>query len=114
MVDDDNEPAPENIPDVTTTKSRTPNGKWGWNGQCHWKLMGAQNLQPNLNIVSGIHLDVLGYVAMFLMFLQKFFAETVTVKLTSDALVQPLSMGELLRFIGIWLVITSASPGNIN
>ena len=44
MVDDDNDPAPENIPDVTTTRSSTTNGKWGWNGQCHQKLIGAHNL----------------------------------------------------------------------
>ena len=76
--------------------------------------MRAHNLRPRLNIVSGIHLDVLGCVSMFLMFLPKFFVETVIVKRTSDALVQPLSMGEFLRFIGIWLVITRASLGNIN
>ena len=76
--------------------------------------MGAHNLRTKLNIVSVIHLDVLGCVAMFLMFLPTLFFETVIVKLTSDALVQPLSMGEFLRFIGIWLLITHASPGNIN
>ena len=67
-----------------------------------------------MNIVSGIHLDVLGYVAKFLMFFSKFFVEKVIVKLTIDVLVQPLSMGEFLRFIGIWLVITRASPGNLH
>ena len=114
MVDDDNDPAPENIPYGTTTKSSNPNGKWGWNGQYHQKLTGAHNLQPKLNIVSGIHLDVLGCVAMFLIFFSKVFVEIVIIKLTSDALVQPLSMGEFLQFIGIWLVITRASLGNIN
>ena len=114
MVDNDNELAPENIPDGTMSESNTPNGKWGWNGQCHRRLMGAHNLQPNFNIVSGIHLDVLGYVSMFLIFLPKLFVETVIVKLTSYVLVQLLSMGDFLRFIGIWLVITHASPGNIN
>ena len=38
-MDDDNEPAPENIPDGTTTESSTINSKWGCNGQCHRKLM---------------------------------------------------------------------------
>ena len=113
-MENDNDPAPLNIPDGTTTKSSTPNGKWVCNGQCCRKLMGAHNIKPNLNKVSGINLDVFGYVAMFLMFLPTFFVETVIVKLTSDALVQPLSMGEFLRFIGIWLLITHASPGNIN
>ena len=65
MVDNNNEPAPENIPDGTTTKSSNPAGKWVWNGQCHRKLTEAHNIQPNSNIVSGIHLDVLEYVAMF-------------------------------------------------
>ena len=90
IVDNNNEHAPENIPEGTTTESSTPNGKWRWNRQCYRKLIGAQNLQPKLNIVSGIHLDVLGYVAMFLIFLPNVFVETVTVKQTSDALVQPI------------------------
>ena len=76
--------------------------------------MGAHNIQQKLNIVSGIHLDFLGYVAMLFMFLPKLFNETIIVKRTRDALVQPLSMAEFLRFIGIWLVITRASTGNIN
>ena len=29
MVENNNDPAPENIPDGTTTESSTPNGKWG-------------------------------------------------------------------------------------
>ena len=44
MVEYDNEHAPENIPDGTMNKSSHPNSKWGWNGQCHRKLMGAHNL----------------------------------------------------------------------
>ena len=76
--------------------------------------MGAQNIRPKLDIVSGIHLDVFGYVAIFLMFLPKLFVETVIVKRTSDELVKLLSMGEFFRFIDIWLVISRASPGNIN
>ena len=76
--------------------------------------MGAHNLQQKLNIVSVIHLDVIGYAAIFLIFFPKFFVETVIVKVTSDALVQPLSMSEFLRFIGIWLVITYDNPGNLN
>ena len=73
MIDDNNEPTPEHIPDGTMNESSTINVKLGWNGQCHWKLMGAHNIQQKLNIVSGIHLDVLGYVAMLLMFLPKLF-----------------------------------------
>ena len=76
MVENDNDPAPLNIPDGTTTKSSTPNGKWVCNGQCCRKLMGAHNIKPNLNKVSGINLDVFGFVAMFLMFLPKVFIET--------------------------------------
>ena len=71
MVDNDKEPAPEDIPDRTTNKSSTPKSKWGWNGKFHRKLMRVKNLQLKLNIVSGKHLDILGYVAMFLMFFQR-------------------------------------------
>ena len=107
-MDDNNEPAPENIPDGTTTESSNLNGKWGCNGQCHRKIMGVHNLQPRLNIVSGTHLDVLGYISMFLMFEPTVFFYTVIVKRTSDVLVHPLSMGEFLWFICILLVITRA------
>ena len=59
-------------------------------------------------------MDVLGYVAKFLMFFSKLFVEKVIVKLTIDVLVQPLSVGEFPRFIGIWLVITRVKPGYMN
>ena len=72
MVDDNNEPAPENILYGTTIESSTTNCKWVWNGQCHQKLMVVHNLQPKFNIDSGIHLDVLGYVAIFLIFFKHY------------------------------------------
>ena len=51
---------------------------------------------------------------MFLIFLPRNFIETVVVTLTSSKLSQPLSFGEFLCFLGLWLVITRASPGNLN
>ena len=44
VVDDDNDPAPENIPDANKPEADTPNGKWEWGGQCHQKIPGMSNV----------------------------------------------------------------------
>ena len=44
MVDDDNDPAPENVPEPSAPLPDITEEPWGWNGQDHRKIFGAQNL----------------------------------------------------------------------
>ena len=114
MFDEDNDPAPESISDSSAPQSDDPNGKWGWGGQCHRKMTGVRNVQSKIKNLNGDILKTVGYIHIFLIFLPRLFIETVVVKLTSDKLSQSLLFGEFFHLLGLWLVITRASLGNLN
>ena len=61
MVDDDNDPAPENIPDLNAPEADTPNGQWGWDGQCHRIITGVNNVRPKINNLNGDILKTIGH-----------------------------------------------------
>mgnify|MGYP006152990201 FL=1 len=53
-VDDDNAPAPENMPETTQTPRDESSGlfegqRFSWNGVCQRKLMTNQKLPPGFN-----------------------------------------------------------------
>ena len=73
-VDDDNEPAPENVRELTQENEQEVNAEdepWGWNGQDHRKIFGAQDQAASLTGLIGLTLEVIGYVSMFLIFFSK-------------------------------------------
>ena len=55
-VDDDNEPAPENIP-VVGESTALVGQTWGWNGADHRKLFGAINHSPKIVDLQGVALE---------------------------------------------------------
>jgi hypothetical protein len=106
-VDDDNEPAPENIPAEGVTIDSTANihgQEWGWNGTCHRKSAHHTDVSPQIKDYTKNHLRTLSKLEMFLLFFPVDYLENVIVKETSNILVgqahSPLSLGEFLRFLG--------------
>lgn len=65
-VDDDNDPAPENVP--TEGETVTDNQTWGWSGICHRKSTNIANTPARLNGMSGIEVKSMSYLSMFLCF----------------------------------------------
>ena len=112
MVDDDNEPAPENIP-VPGTVEVDNGGTWGWDGTCKRKITGAVNHRPSINSLTGLLLETVSYVTMFLLFFPRKFIEETIIKQTNLQLEEDMTLGEFLRYLGIWLVITRSSPANM-
>ena len=49
-IDDDNDPAPENIPAPTDISSSSIFGEWGHEGVCFRKQQGNQNIRAKLNV----------------------------------------------------------------
>ena len=115
-VDCDNEPAPENLPEVgdAINLQNPPVQQWGWDGQCNRAVTAAQNHRPSIIGIHGVMLEVISYVSMFLIFFPKNYLENVVCKLTSDNCEAPLTFGEFLKYIGIWLLIVKNSSGNID
>ena len=92
-VDDDNELTPETVSELVAENAEEGNEAdepWGWNGQDHQKIFGAQDQPASINGMSGLTLEVISYVSMFLIFFPKAFIEKVIVKKTSDSLDKPL------------------------
>lgn len=76
-VNDDNKPAPENIPVPNLQVEQNEEGwlegqEWGWNGFCHRKREGGIQERAKLNTVASVVLESIDMVKMFLLF---FFSE---------------------------------------
>ena len=107
-VDDDNDCLPENIP-VPELEEEVDNQAqtWGWNGLDERKNIGTQDNCPAIKEFSASSILALSYVGMFFMFFQRTFIENVIIAGTSKHLTQPLTLGEFLRWLGIWLLLST-------
>ena len=130
-VDDDNDPAPENVPDVidvsaaaapTTPGTSQPDGliaehnqQWGHHTVDQRKVNVRQNVKP---FVSGIPGDIKissgsSKYFMFLLFFGRSIFESLIIPATNasllgDGLTQ-VTFGEMLRWIGIWLFLATTA-----
>lgn len=112
MVEDDNDPAPKNVPQEGDA---LPNNQtWGWDGADHCAVFGADNNKPKIGGLLGQVLEFVTTIAMFLILFPRNFMEQVILKETNKKLDKELKFGEFLWFIGLWLVISYSSPGSLN
>ena len=112
-VDDDNEPAPENIPQNGNTPERSNEGfyngqEWGWAGFCNRKREGGIREKAKLNGLSNETLFGLNYVEIFLLMMPRDFIETIMLEETEkESGLANLTFGEMLRFFGVWLLLST-------
>ena len=116
MVDDDNNPAPENIPVIAENVQLDVNNNqtWGWNGANQRALFGAENNQPKFSGLDSTFWEVVSFTRVFLLLFPRTLVEKVILAETNKKIDKKITLGEFLRFIGLWLVITYASPGNLS
>ena len=114
-VDDDNEPAPENIPAAgsTTNNGGLKEGQsWGWNGVDRMSVE-AGEVKKMPSFADGWTPQGKTYLEIFLHMLPLQWFTNVLVAKTSEGLVNasnpPLSFGEMLRYIGLWLLMATCS-----
>ena len=115
-VDDDNDPAPENIPDNQPVPNT--NQTWGWNGIDYRAQANVINVNPTLS--HGLpnlqpDPDSLSLASLFMTFFPTTFLFDIILKATNKNINEAqkvITKGELLKFIGIWLfmAITSGFP----
>ena len=103
-IDDDNEPAPDNIPTAEPTPNT--NQTWGWDGIDHRQRMNVLDVSPTFNhglSEESNHLSNSALVTLFIRFFPRSYLEDVIVKATNEDIGdEPLAtFGELLRSIGI-------------
>ena len=71
MVEDNNDPVPENVPQEAEAPTPTAfydDQTWGWGSADQQSLFGAQNHWPKLNGLSGLALELVTATTMFLLF----------------------------------------------
>jgi hypothetical protein len=103
IVENDNEPAPENIPAPTENNNiAATNGlAWGWAGIDHRKQANGVAMKAHINCLSGIALEGGMLLTMLLLFLPLKFMEDVIIIQTNNKIVGlPVTFGELVP----WLV----------
>ena len=99
-IDDDNMPAPENIPRAGKV-CETVFTKWKTLGYCNRKSTGAIDMKARLLNVG--HSHELNLVELFLHLFPKEYLKEVMVEETNKTLDGgKLTLGELLRWFGIW------------
>jgi hypothetical protein len=79
VVDNNNEPAPENIPapDNNNLEATDAGLQWGWGGINHRKQANGQATRARINCLSGIALQGAMLLTMLLLFLPRKFMEDV-------------------------------------
>ena len=107
-VDDNNEPAPENIPQSTDPMSSPLNTEWGHSGFCYRKRVSMQNNGTKLNF----HIDPTEddyYLQLFEGFfpnnLLNTIIEGINTKISSDL----VTYGEFLQWIGLWVMVSTVT-----
>ena len=113
-VDDDNDPAEENVPAATQptkdTLESTGYQQWDSKQSCNRKAEGHVEENPRL-LKNPLSLTRLGYICLFLP--QHFIKETVITKTSAHIDGAALSFGEFLRYIGLWLLMASQLKANV-
>ena len=107
-VDDDNEPVPENIPVPTAPPPPSVlSQEWGHDGFCLRKSNELPDAKAKLvYLVDATRNDI--NLQLFECFFPRAFMEDVMIAETNKILDQhPLSYGELLHWIGLWVLIST-------
>ena len=123
-VDDDNEPAPENIPEpINQTTDNVSNGnanatennfsKFGvFQGVDYRKAAGCTNVKPKLIDMADGKLKSMSFLDTFLFFFPKSLWDIILDE-TNDNLekedANPIDFGELLKFLGLWFFMATIS-----
>ena len=104
-IDDDNEPAPENIP--TTSMSPTVlSNEWGHSGICFCKQNSIANTPAKLVIPVDTTRDDIN-LQLFERLFPKKFVEDVMIPGMNKSLVPPISYGEVLSWLGLWILMST-------
>ena len=106
-IDDDNEPAPENMPqtgggDPTSVFA----GEWGHPGICHCHMGNAQNQNPKLNFPYGVRPTLL---QLFELLFPKAFILSVIIPMINKGIQSggPVEYLEFLHFLGLWFLMAT-------
>ena len=105
-VDNDNDPAPENIPNTNdVTNPDMYNNNWGHEGICHRKELNMSNRNPKITFSYNIRPS---RVQLFeLLFPKEFIKNIILPQINDEINGIAVSYGEYLRWIGLWFLMAT-------
>ena len=112
-IDDDNAPAPENIPsDGSNADTNDIFSGWGHDGVCQRRQAGGRNNEASVFNFGG-HSGVPSILQTFEMMFPKSFVETVIVRETNRKLEDnKMTYGEFLIWLGLWFFMGTTHFGD--
>lgn len=106
-VDNDNEPAPENVPDAAPTTAEPEALEWKEDGiVCPRRAANLQNSAAKLKNYSQEDVIKMSKLDLFLVLFPLEYLKTVVIPETNKQLTSPIDLCELLRFIGCWFYMS--------
>ena len=109
-INDDNEPAPENIPspqDNASQHNSILSGDWGHDGICFRRQLNVLNqkarLHFDMDVDSGSDINLQLFEGLF----PTEYLQHVVLVETNKKLEESLTYGELLRWIGVWVLMST-------
>ena len=113
-VDDDNDPAPENIPankPSASSKDKAEYREWNAQSTCNRKAEGHRHEDPKMSKPLGGN-QCIDY---FMYFLPVDFFKDVILTATNKSLMAgdggQITWGEFVRYIGLWLIMSTVASG---
>ena len=109
-VDDDNDPAPENVPTPstsTTSQQEITYFPWGSRSNCERRSQGHRFENANL-VTPTVTSRCIDY---FLKFLPEFIKQTILVETNKVIDGRHVTWGEFMRYLGIWFLLSILSHG---
>ena len=110
-VDDDNEPAEENIPAEAVADKTEEAATWEWDGVCDRQANNHHNNNPSLRGVNNFNIATMTYGSMFiLLFPMRFVQQVMLVQMNMNAEgIAEITYGEFLRYLGLWFFMATCS-----
>ena len=121
-IDDDNAPAPENIPasgDSTASEGAECSGRgnssifteWGHDGVCQRQVAEGRDTEAKI-FNFGSHSGIPTILQTFEMLFPQAFLESVIIKNTNKHLQKTVSYGEFIAWIGLWFFMATTNFGD--
>ena len=117
MVDDDNQPLPENIPTPAEEAQDAPQffSTWERSGDCYHCLAGGRKHKARLSLYTDMKPTI---QQLFKMFFFKQYVEGIIIPQTNLRLQKekhcPISYGEFLHCLGLWFLMSTINGPDCN
>lgn len=106
-IDDDNEPAPENVVDDEVINPNQIFSEWEQTGLCHRRSSNIENYNARLKDVAPELRELLGKVQLFEMLFPTQYVKETVIPETNKSLDDPMDYPDFLMFVGIWFLMAT-------